>query len=377
MQKKIIALAIAAAFSAPAFADTTVYGIADVGFGSVTNTPTAAGGASGVKTGESGVAFSQNQTSRIGIKATEDVGDGMKATYQLEMGLTSNPVSTANFGGTAIGTSNAGFVTNTSISPDRVLAATLDFGQGTTVIGGRISSPLRNIAYGNDAQYGSNLVGNLVTMDASLTARANTLAVAQNFGPVVATVAVLDTTITKDGVVDNKLGNGFELSAIYGEGPLSVSGAYRSTKATAGTTATATNDTKTTDLILAANYNFGVAKLYGQFAQVKNDQSAPVPSGTGVQTYPTDKKTYETVGVNVPFTSTFAGYVELSAGKHDYTYTASTDSPKYSALGVGVRYDFSKATWLYAHVGTAKQDNTTLTAGSKVDQVALGLVKSF
>lgn len=384
MQKKIIALAIAAAFSAPAFADTTVYGIVDVGFGSVSNSPTAAGGASGVKTGESGTAFSQNQTSRVGVKATEDVGNGMKASYQLEMGLSSNPASTANFGSGAIGTANNGFTTNTTIGPDRVLAATLDLGQGTTIIGGKISSPLRNIAYGNDAQYGSNLIGNLVTMDSVLTARATTLAVAQNFGSVVATAALLDNTITKDGVADVKTGNGYELSAVFGEGPLSVSGAYRSTKTAVnaaaavapvagnvGSAAVNASDATTKAFIVAANYNFGMAKVYGQYATVQVDESLVTATTVG-------KKTYETLGVNVPFTSTFAGYVEASFGKNDqHANGAATDSRNYSAYGVGVRYDLSKATWLYAHVGSAKLDNTTLSAGSKVDQVALGLVKSF
>ncbi len=102
-----------------------------------------------------------------------------------------------------------------------------------------------------------------------------------------------------------------------------------------------------------------MAKLYGQFAQVKADQS--------VATATTDKKTYETAGVNVPFTPTLAGYVELSGGKHE-----TTVSNNYSAYGVGVRYDLSKATWGYAHVGSAKEDNV-----SKVDQMAIGLVHSF
>ena len=40
MQKKIIALAIAAAFSAPAFADATVYGVLDVGYENTAKTLT-------------------------------------------------------------------------------------------------------------------------------------------------------------------------------------------------------------------------------------------------------------------------------------------------------------------------------------------------
>ena len=356
MQKKLIALAITAAFaSAPAFADTQVYGLLDTGFGSVSNTVQPAG----TKTGESGIAFSQNQTSKVGIKSSEDLGNGMSITYQLEMGLSSNPAADANFGKPAIDATHKGFSTNSAIGPDRIMALDLNLGEGTDLIAGKVSSPLRNIVYGNDAQYGANLVGNLVTMDSSLTARAVALAAVHKFGAITGSLALLDNTTTADGTPDVKNGNGFEATGVYSQDALSVSLGYRSTEATANAGAVQSSDIKTKDAILAANYNFGVAKLYGQFAQVKVDQS--------VGTASTDKKTYETAGVNVPFTSTLAGYVQLSSGKHE-----TTVSNNYSAYAVGARYDLSKATWAYAHVGSAKEDNV-----SKVDQVAVGLVHAF
>ncbi|MGA7596167.1 MAG: porin [Gallionella sp.] len=362
MQKKLIALAIASVISAPAFADTQVYGLIDAGFGSVTNTPTAAGGASGTKTGESGIAFSQNQTSKVGVKSTEDLSNGMKASYILEMGLSSNPASDAQFGKTSIGATHNGFTPNATIGPDRILAVDLNLGEGTDLIAGKVSSPLRGIVYGNDAMYGANLVGNLVTMDGSLTARAVAAAAVHNFGAVTASLAFLDDTVTTDGAADQKYGNGYEATAVYNQDALSVSAGYRDLKL-------ATNGAPGTDIdnkvtILAANYNFGVAKVYGQYATVQQDDAIAAT---------TDKKTYETFGVNMPFTPVFAGYVELGTGKHD----TGTDSPKLSAYAVGVKYDMSKATWAYAHVGSAKQDNTALVAGSKVDQYAFGLVHSF
>jgi predicted porin len=356
MQKKLIALAITAAFaSAPAFADTSVYGLLDTGFGTVSNTDNTGGG---TKTGESGVAFSQSQTSRVGIKSTEDLGNGMKITYQLEMGLSSNPAADASFGKTTIDATHKGFTPNSSIGPDRVLALDLNLGQGTDLIAGKVSSPLRGIVYGNDAMYGSNFVGNLVTMDSSLTARAVALAAVHKFGAITGSLAILDNTTTADGTPDVKNGNGFEATAVFKQDALSVSGGYRSTEATANTGATQTSDMKTKDMILAANYDFGVAKLYGQFAQVKADDSV---AGT------TDKKTYETGGVNVPFTPTLAGFVQISAGKHE-----TTVSNNYSAYAVGAKYDLGKSTWAYADVGSAKEDNV-----SKVDQMAIGLVHSF
>ena len=64
MQKKIIALAIAAAISAPAFADTsnvTVYGVADVSYDSI-KTGTATAGTAGITSNR----VSSNST-RIGL----------------------------------------------------------------------------------------------------------------------------------------------------------------------------------------------------------------------------------------------------------------------------------------------------------------------
>lgn len=78
MQKKIIAAAIAAAFSAPAFADNsniTIYGTLHADLESVRNNKAAA-------------ATSLNRVvsnaSRLGIKGKEDLGDGLAAVWQLE-----------------------------------------------------------------------------------------------------------------------------------------------------------------------------------------------------------------------------------------------------------------------------------------------------
>jgi predicted porin len=340
MQKKLIALAITAAFaSAPAFADSTVYGVADVGFGSkaVTNLGT------NIKTTDSGVQFGQDQTSRIGVKSSEDLGNGMKAMYQLEIGL------------------GNGYTPSSNLNVDRVLTAGIDFGQGTTLVGGKLSSPLRGIVYGNDAMYGANFAGNLITHDSSLTARAVAIAVVQKFGAVTGSFAVLDHTTSKDNVADNKAGNGVEVTAVYKQDALSVSGGYRSTQATVATGPAPSSDIKTTDLIIAANYDLGMAKLYGQFAQVKADESVAPAT--------TDKKTYETFGVNMPFTSAMNGYVELGTGKHD---TGAATSPKYSAYAVGVRYSMSKHTAAYAHFGSEKEDTV-----SKTDQYGIGLIHTF
>ena len=97
MQKKIIALAIAAAISAPAFADTsnvTVYGKFDMSYDSI-KTGTATAGTQGITSNR----VSSN-TTLIGLKGSEDLGDGVSAIWQIESLVTPGSTNTANTFGT-------------------------------------------------------------------------------------------------------------------------------------------------------------------------------------------------------------------------------------------------------------------------------------
>lgn len=82
MKKTLLAVAVAAALPAVAFAQTnvTLYGIADVGVG---------WGDSGAS-GKSSTMFVNSgiqSTSRLGIRGSEDLGNGLKATFNLEQGV--------------------------------------------------------------------------------------------------------------------------------------------------------------------------------------------------------------------------------------------------------------------------------------------------
>ena len=104
MQKKIIVLAIAAALTAPAaFADTsnvTVYGVADVSYDIVkTGTSAAAAGTSDNRV--------SSNTSRLGLKGSEDLGDGLSAIWQIESLINiGNGSGTSSSTGTGIGGRN-------------------------------------------------------------------------------------------------------------------------------------------------------------------------------------------------------------------------------------------------------------------------------
>jgi predicted porin len=78
MKKTVIAAAVAAIVAAPAvFAEATVYGKARVSIDSLDFK--AAGGADGIRVSD--------RVSRIGVKGSEDLGDGMKAIFGMEWGV--------------------------------------------------------------------------------------------------------------------------------------------------------------------------------------------------------------------------------------------------------------------------------------------------
>lgn len=83
MQVKLIALAVAGLASTAAFAQTnvTLYGVADVTLESV--------GASGNNAGANYGNYSRvtSNSSYVGLKGTEDLGDGLKALFQFETGF--------------------------------------------------------------------------------------------------------------------------------------------------------------------------------------------------------------------------------------------------------------------------------------------------
>ncbi|MDD4911531.1 MAG: porin [Sideroxydans sp.] len=95
MKKTIVALAVAAAFTTPAFADNanvTVYGKALMTIDAKGSNATVAAGAPGVATQ---VRVNTN-ASRFGVKGKEDLGEGLSAVYQFELEMDADGSSTTS-----------------------------------------------------------------------------------------------------------------------------------------------------------------------------------------------------------------------------------------------------------------------------------------
>ena len=157
MQKKIIALAVAG-LSTAAIAQTnvTIYGVADVsaqgynmGSGrAIANTDsgrTAQGGAFGMT----------NNSSLLGFKGTEDLGNGLKALFQIETNV--NITGNNGAGGNVAGTSNSSF----GSARDSFVGLSSKYG---TVLGGYLSTPYRSALTSFDVMPGATGSGRVESL---------------------------------------------------------------------------------------------------------------------------------------------------------------------------------------------------------------------
>lgn len=149
MQKKLIALAVAGLASAGAFAQSnvTIYGVADGSFESVS----ANGASSG--TGYASRTRIATNSSLIGFKGTEDLGNGLKAMFQVE-----NQIS---LDGPGANTTNSQSMGNGWNTRDTFVGLTGDFG---AVLAGYISTPQRSTAAKYDLMPGATGSGSSLNM---------------------------------------------------------------------------------------------------------------------------------------------------------------------------------------------------------------------
>ena len=209
MQKKIIALAIAAAFSAPAFADTsnvTIYGVANMSYDLTNN---------GVVSTNK---VSSNQ-SRLGLKGSEDLGDGLSAVWQIEQ-----LIAMDNAGGT-LGTRNT--------------FLGLSSGSMGTVLLGRHDTPYKLATRGFDV-FADTIADNRSLMGGASLSTIGATSAGASFdgrqGDVVAYVSPAMGGFT--GIIayvagaelanaaNQTKGSAWSLAGLYGNGPLSANIAY-------------------------------------------------------------------------------------------------------------------------------------------------------
>ncbi|WP_068808638.1 porin [Thauera phenolivorans] len=367
MQKKLIALAVAGLVSAPVFAQSnvTVYGVADAGI---------AYGEHGE--GEfQGVLSGVLSGSRIGFKGSEDLGNGLKAVFQLEQGFDigdggSSPSTrrgdsvfsrqawvgvSGAWGTVGLGRQYApGYFANY----DAVLGANISPQSLLSNQTGASITPNSAARWDNSVSYTGSFSG--LTARAIYAANAETNA----FNPA-----------TGQEVFSADDDDAFGLGLDYSNGPLKVGAVYH---LLSDAVSTAGSDDQQ-EWLLGASYDFGVLTLAGSYQQTQN---ALFIDGADVDIYQ--------LGVIVPVGA--AGNVHVAYGEADI------DAPgfdgKTKAYTVAYTHALSKRTTAYAgYMGTDNDDGLAISlvdpgfksvggvgveeSGEKSHLVAVGLRHTF
>jgi predicted porin len=432
MKKLLIASAALAmvAGTAQAQSSVTVYGNVDIGYGeTTTKTSNNLTGvtAKGVTTGlnEAGAGPGYSSSNAFGIRGTEDLGGGTKASFVLESAL--NPAGT-NAGPEGANSTFGGNTRQSFLELSNTKMGELRIGYQYTMehnaLAGRGISGSQNMVGTTQ-----NMVGTLVTAvagasigtgdtaaeDAALLAAAPTGAkqtrnnmiqyVSPAFGPTkvivqfgqaensanAGTAGALTTGQKKNDMYSLGLDiNSGKFTGIVGYSNLkrdtgvAASGAAVSATNLVDTRVSAFNHNRKQDAyFFGGNYNLGPAKLFANYVQREDkvDLSSLTDANINATSVRTKGNSYD-FGVQVPVGKTTL-LASIGSGERKYSITGQFGEAKdkIDAMQLGAIYALSKRTSAYAMYGENKSKLATtdnaVNAQIKVNTVAAGLRHSF
>ena len=362
MKKSLVALAVLAASGvASAQSSVTLYGLADVFVGSTK-----------VKTTGAGLSTSQRQTvidsggfntSRFGMKGSEDLGGGLKANFVLEGGFDistgaandytnpfTNAKSTSTFGRQSWVGVSGGFgelkLGKMWTPYDEVK------GSGAAAFDANIFAPAAGVWLSNSYQ---DRPGNSIYYSTP-NISGFSAAASYSFGE--------NKTATVDA------GSIVSANIQYAGGPFAVALSHQQQKATDAQTAA-----KFTQL--NGSWDFSVVKLLAAYGQVRNGTTGLFvpPTGTPPTVTPiaVNKSQEYQIGVDVPL-----GALTVSGGVSRAKLTlASGGDIKSTGVGLAAKYDLSKRTFLYTGLQLAKNEAAVGNGEIKTDTFAVGVQHKF
>lgn len=346
MKKSLIALAVlAASGAAMAQSSVTLYGIADVWFGGIKDSQVQGNPERVTKLDSGGV-----NTSRWGIKGSEDLGGGLKAVFNFE--------------------SKVGVDTGASTGFDRVSYVGVSGGFGEVLLG-KPWTAIDDIMGASNSGFDSKLsatngvwvANNIYAANPGNTIKYTT----PSFGGFKGAIAYsLDEKANQSTDVT-------DFAVSYAGGPATANLGYQVQKDYA-----LTEDLKITTL--NGTYDFGVAKLLASYAKTKVGN--------------VDAKDYQ-IGVDVPLSSALtlsAGYAQSKRNDAAAAYITTQNGngttkfasdfgiyngKKNTGYGVAVGYSLSKRTTVYGGFSTAKGEDAAGADVSKRQLYAVGVNHKF
>jgi predicted porin len=368
MKKSLLALAVLGSFAAVAQAQTsvTIYGVIDTG---VIYQSKAGANNNSLFAVQSG----NMSGSRLGFKGSEDLGGGLKANFQLEMGFNGD---TGALNGQDSSTTSTTLFRRTS-------TVGLSGNFGSVNVGRQTDFAYSGTAGGIATFSHAGYVSNFSTVDGNNQARLQGDRTNNSIRYDMPAFGGLNGGVMLglgEQAGGGTAGQVYAAGLKYDNGPLAFGGSYFKSKAgstpadrnlisgatTTGTaaaiTAAGTNGTlsgaaATTTFTLGGSYNFGFGKLYGNWSRVKMlTGSAGTPgttatfnSGAYGSTSANDKLDLFEIGYNHNLTAS----LQLLTGiaHTNVSFNNGTPQGKLNQVFVGTDYFLSKRTDLYA-IGT-------------------------
>lgn len=342
MKKSLVALAVLAASGASfAQSNVTLYGLADVWFGSVKNENNAASVAAGAGAGsitQTKLDSGGVNTSRWGVKGSEDLGGGLKANFKFEQGFKLDDGSAA---------------TGQAFSRESYVGFSGGFGE---VKLGKVWTAYDDVSGASNAVFDSALSPmNAVFASTGYQGNpGNTIYYATpafgGFG------AAVSYTLGENKTATTSATSITSLQATYGAGPLALQFGYQ-----VEDTINAVGQADAKFTRFGATYDFGVATAKATYGKVNNVGSVSGFDATDYQ-----------LGVDFPVSAALT--VSASYAKSDDSNVGFEQSRK--GYGIAAAYTLSKRTFLYGGYNSNK--GTNLGAGDdKLDILAVGVQHKF
>jgi len=314
MKKTLIALAAVAATGA-AFAQSsvTLYGVADAG---LTKTNKAGLGNANDSLQLSSSSTLNNGTSRWGIRGVEDLGGGLKASFNFEAGLSLGDGSANKSGGQMF---------------SRAAYASLSGGFGEIYAGRRLNPSFYGVAaweLTGTANY-SAVSQQFGLGSADPRSSAGIGYTTPSFGGFTATIGTVLKGNDAVGTAADGLQDKYDLNVIYKGGPISAGFTYNKAKG------------QEKNWSLGAAYNLGVATVAASYHDPAGDNKgfsigASAPLGPVTLTFDIARQTSGVKNTDYVLEAKYA------ISKRTFTYAAllREGASKTNGLGVGVRHNF-------------------------------------